>query len=335
MPHRPGGPSWPSAGDAACTSGWSTLSPGSDLQLALARAFAAAANPGWAADLLQSWLDGVAIPSGLTVDTDLRWLLVSNLSRMGRMDLDAIAAEERRDGTITGSEQAAGARAAIPSAEAKAEAWRLAVTEDGITNTMQSAICLGFWVRGQDELLMPYVERYFRAAEDISALRGGWATKADSLAQERVAVAVPVAAGQAGPAGPAESLARRGVAVQLGAPGDRGAPRRRGPRAALPTGRCWLSSAETSSSFRPSTAPRCSASWAGGASPAWRHYEVRAGMSHYTRTVALPHGPAVIALSWDGSRLELTSRIRTGRRTGGGQDGPPALRPRSRCPGHR
>ena len=155
--------------------------PGSDLQLALARAFAAAANPGWAADLLQSWLDGVAIPSGLTVDTDLRWLLVSNLSRMGRMDLDAIAAEERRDGTITGSEQAAGARAAIPSAEAKAEAWRLAVTEDGITNTMQSAICLGFWVRGQDEVLMPYVERYFRAAEDISALRGGWATKADSL----------------------------------------------------------------------------------------------------------------------------------------------------------
>ncbi len=39
------------------------------------------------------------------------------------------------------------------------------------------------------------------------------------------------------------------------------------------------------------------------------HYEVRAGMSHYTRTVALPHGPAVIALSWDGSRLVLTSRI--------------------------
>ena len=28
---------------------------------------------------------------------------------------------------------------------------------------------------------MPYVERYFRAAEDISALRGGWATKGDRL----------------------------------------------------------------------------------------------------------------------------------------------------------
>jgi aminopeptidase N len=154
---------------------------GSDLQLALARAFVTSANPGWAADLVHGWLEGVAVPAGLTIDADLRWLLVSNLSRMGRLDRDAIAAEERRDGTITGSEQAAGARAALPSAEAKTEAWRLAVTEDGITNTMQSAICLGFWVRGQDEVLKPYVERYFRAVEDISALRGVWATKADSL----------------------------------------------------------------------------------------------------------------------------------------------------------
>ena len=155
--------------------------PGSDLQLALVRAFATAANPGWAADLIQNWLTGVAVPTGLSIDADLRWLLVSNLSRMGRMNLDAIAAEERRDSTITGWEQAAGARAALPSAEAKAEAWRLAVTEDGIPNTVQSAICFGFWVRGQDELLMPYVERYFRAAEDISAVRGVWTTKGDSL----------------------------------------------------------------------------------------------------------------------------------------------------------
>ena len=28
---------------------------------------------------------------------------------------------------------------------------------------------------------MPYVERYFRAAEDISAVRGVWATKGISL----------------------------------------------------------------------------------------------------------------------------------------------------------
>ncbi len=38
-------------------------------------------------------------------------------------------------------------------------------------------------------------------------------------------------------------------------------------------------------------------------------YEVRAGVSRYTRTAALGSGPAVIALSWDGRRLRLTSRL--------------------------
>ena len=64
------------------------------------------------------------------VDTDLRWLLVDNLARLGRIDEAGIAAEEERDTSITGAEQAAGARAARPTAAAKAEAWRLAVEED-------------------------------------------------------------------------------------------------------------------------------------------------------------------------------------------------------------
>ena len=117
----------------------------------------------------------------MVIDTDLRWLLVANLSRLGRLDEAAIAAEEARDTSITGSEQAAGARAARPDPAAKAEAWRLAVEDDGITNTRQNAICLSFWLRGQDHLLGGYVDRYFRAAEDISAARGVWARKGSSL----------------------------------------------------------------------------------------------------------------------------------------------------------
>ena len=95
-----------------------------------------------------------ALRTGLVIDADLRWLLVSNLSRLGRLDEAAIAAEEARDSSITGSEQAAGARAARPDPAAKAEAWRLAVEDDSITNTRQNAICLSFWVRGQDHLLL-------------------------------------------------------------------------------------------------------------------------------------------------------------------------------------
>jgi len=154
---------------------------GSDLQLALARAFATAANPGWGADLLQGWVYEGSAPDGLVIDADLRWLLIANLSRLGRLDEAAIAAEQARDSSNTGSEQAAGARAARPDAAAKAEAWRLAVEDDSITNAQQNAICMGFWVRGQDHLLLPYVDRYFRTAEDISALRGVWASKGTSL----------------------------------------------------------------------------------------------------------------------------------------------------------
>ena len=53
--------------------------------------------------------------------------------------------------------------------------------EDLIPNAQQSAICLSFWQRRQDDVLEPYVERYLRMAEDISASRGVWATKGISL----------------------------------------------------------------------------------------------------------------------------------------------------------
>ena len=52
---------------------------------------------------------------------------------------------------------------------------------DEITNSVQQAICLAFWQRGQDELLLPYVDRYFAAAEDISAMAGVWADKGGAL----------------------------------------------------------------------------------------------------------------------------------------------------------
>jgi len=154
---------------------------GSDHQLSVARAFVGAAEPGWAADQLVGWLGGVGVPEGLAIDTDFRWSVVANLARLGRLDVAGIDAELSRDNSITGAEQAAGARAARPDPVAKAEAWRLAVEEDSIPNGTQSWICLRFWNRGQDDILEPYVDRYFRAVEDISAGRGVWADKGLSL----------------------------------------------------------------------------------------------------------------------------------------------------------
>ncbi len=155
--------------------------PGSDLQLALARALISAADPGWSAELLTAWLAGEQVPDGLQIDTDVRWLLLSNLARLGLVDEAEIAAEEQRDSSIAGAEFAAGVRAARPTAEAKAAAWRAAVEENELPNGIQAAITLNVWARGQDDLLLPYIDRYFAVAEDISAVRGNWATKGISL----------------------------------------------------------------------------------------------------------------------------------------------------------
>lgn len=154
---------------------------GSDEQLSLARALVASARDDGPAEVVAGWLAGQDVPDGLRVDQDLRWAIVGRLAALGRLDEAAIAAEESADGSVTGQERAAGARAARPTAAAKAEAWQLAADGDDIPNSQQSAICLSFWQRGQDEVLAPYIDRYFSLVEDISASRGVWATKGISL----------------------------------------------------------------------------------------------------------------------------------------------------------
>ena len=80
---------------------------GSDHQLALARALATAAESSATVAELQSWLDGLDVPSGLAVDTDLRWHLVTNLARLGAVDAEQIEAELALDPTAQGAERAA------------------------------------------------------------------------------------------------------------------------------------------------------------------------------------------------------------------------------------
>ena len=154
--------------------------PGSDHQLALAKAYLSAAGAEQA-NRLVGWLNQHGVPPGLVIDQELRWQVVNHLARLGRLEEAEIDAELARDHTSTGAEQAAAAKAARPTAAAKAAAWRAAVKEDRIANTMQRAICRAFWARDQDRVLAPYVDRYFETAADISVLRGVWANKGLAL----------------------------------------------------------------------------------------------------------------------------------------------------------
>ncbi|WP_159944571.1 MULTISPECIES: aminopeptidase N [unclassified Nocardiopsis] len=134
--------------------------PGSDLQLAYVNALAGTAVGDAHLSLLQGLLDGAITVDGLVVDTDLRWTLLRRLVAAGKAGEAEIAAELKADPTATGQRNAAGARAAIPTAEAKAAAWERIVGEE-LANAEFRAVLLGLTEPGQAELYRPYVDRYF------------------------------------------------------------------------------------------------------------------------------------------------------------------------------
>jgi aminopeptidase N len=153
---------------------------GGDHQLAWARAFAATARTPEQLDLLEALLDGSHTVEGLAVDTELRWAFVQRLAAVGRFDENEIAAEYERDRTAAGERHAAGARAARPTEEAKAEAWASVVESDKLPNAIQEAVIAGFVQTDQRELLAPYVDRYFAAVKDV------WDSRSYEMAQQVV-----------------------------------------------------------------------------------------------------------------------------------------------------
>lgn len=140
--------------------------PGSDAQLTFARSYAAAARSEQAAGDVEALLDGGLEIDGLAVDQDLRWSLVTSLAASGNAG-ERIEAELERDRTISGQEHAAAARAARPTAEAKAEAWEVAMVSTETPNETQRSVAMSFQRSGQDDVLAPYVERYLAAADDV------------------------------------------------------------------------------------------------------------------------------------------------------------------------
>jgi aminopeptidase N len=141
--------------------------------------------------VVRGLLDGTGAVSGLSVDTDLRWTLLSALVAVGAAGADEIEAELDRDPTAAGQRRAATARALRPTAEAKAEAWRLATEDDELPNAMNAAIIAGFYHPAQTELTEPYVEPYF------AVIPGVWERRTSELAQSVVVGLFPDSASTA------------------------------------------------------------------------------------------------------------------------------------------
>ena len=115
--------------------------------------------------------DGV-VPAGLVVDAELRWLVLRRLAALGRAGSDRLDAELQRDPTAAGQREHAAALAARPLPEAKEAAFAALTEQAELTNDLARAIAGGFWQRGQEDLLRPWVARYFAALPGIWSARG-------------------------------------------------------------------------------------------------------------------------------------------------------------------
>ena len=159
---------------------------GSDSQLQFTKAFAQRANSAEQLDVVASLLAGELVLDGLSIDTDLRWELLTSLAAGSRATEAEINAELARDNTANGSLAAHTAKAAIPSSEAKASAWA-GILGGELSNLEQRAAITGFNRVHDAALLSEYVQSYFAAA------RGIWESKSHEIAQQIIVGLFPAA----------------------------------------------------------------------------------------------------------------------------------------------
>jgi aminopeptidase N len=145
--------------------------PGTDHQLAWVRHWANVARSGEQLRDVHRMLDGDVNFPGLTIDTDLRWYLITCLARAGAVGEDVIAEQLRADDTDLGRRHAATARAARPTAAAKQEAWRRLLEDRELSHTLSRQLWAGFSQISQPDVLAPYADAWFDVLEQVWATR--------------------------------------------------------------------------------------------------------------------------------------------------------------------
>ncbi|WP_127820104.1 aminopeptidase N, partial [Microbacterium sp. CPCC 204701] len=116
---------------------------GSDSQLQFVTAFASAASTPSQREQVRRLRDGEVTFEGLEIDTDLSWQLLVSLAAGGVVGTAEIDAALAADNTAKGGEFAAQAKAALPTAEAKAAAWASLVDSDDLPNTLVRSAAAG------------------------------------------------------------------------------------------------------------------------------------------------------------------------------------------------
>ena len=150
--------------------------PGSDEQLVWVRALA---NLGRGSEVLvprlRGLLDGIAVPQGLQVDRDLRWLLWQALAARGSATAAELAGELAAETTAEYRAAHRTALAALPNAEHRQKLWHEAVAGHTLSNELLGATITGLNL-APVEAMEGFVEPYF------AAIAGVWSERSLEIA---------------------------------------------------------------------------------------------------------------------------------------------------------
>jgi aminopeptidase N len=156
--------------------------PGSDHQMAFARAFANFAFTPAQFDRIKAILDGSI--NGLVIDAEIRWYIFICGVKRGVFGSADIQAESKKDETAHGKQYTARASASLPSKDAKSKAFNSIIT-DNLSNTIHSYTCLGFNENIHHEVLADFVDPYFDSILKV------WETKGYEIAETTATLLFP------------------------------------------------------------------------------------------------------------------------------------------------
>lgn len=150
---------------------------GSDSQLQFVTAFASAAATPALVETVRALREGETVLDGLDIDTDLSWQLLVALAAGGAATAADIDEARAADNTAKGGEFAAQAKAALPSREAKQDAWSALIDRADAPNTIVRSAALGFTHPATVDVLAEFVGPYFEMLLPI------WESRSYQIAQ--------------------------------------------------------------------------------------------------------------------------------------------------------
>ncbi|GAA3903088.1 aminopeptidase N [Microbacterium invictum] len=147
--------------------------PGSDAQLAWARAVggAAAVCDDRAGDLRDLLSGAAPAPAGLSLDPELRWSWLTALATTGHTTVADAAAELAADPSSKGRTSHRTVLAARPDAQVRADAWRSAWDDQTLTNDELDATIAGIRAGGRRDLVATLDADYYARIGDVWSQR--------------------------------------------------------------------------------------------------------------------------------------------------------------------